>query len=61
MSVHDDTLEGLNEVLEYARGNTPLKTTAVEITDEEIKFYNIFNQLSETNKIKVMDYANALL
>ena len=61
MSVHDDTLQGLQEALEYARGNLELKTTVVEVSDEEIKFYSIFGKLSETNKKKLMQYANNLL
>ena len=48
MSVHDDTLQGLYEGLEHARGNTQLKTSVVEVPDEEIKFYNIYGKLSET-------------
>ena len=60
MSVHDDTLQGLRETLEYARGNIQLKTTVVEVPDEEIKFYGIYGKLSETNKIKLMNYANDL-
>ena len=33
MSVQDDTLQGLQEVLDYARGNLQLKTTLVEISN----------------------------
>jgi hypothetical protein len=61
MSVHDDTLQGLQEALEYARGNLELKATVVEVSDEEIKFYSIYGKLSETNKKKLMQYANNLL
>jgi len=61
MSVHDDTLQGLQEALEYTRGNLQLKTTVVEVSDEEIKFYSVYGKLSETNKIKLMNYANNLL
>ena len=61
MSVHDDTLQGLQEALEYARGNLELKATVVEVSDEEIKFYSIYGKLSETNKKKLMLYANNLL
>ena len=61
MSVHKDTLQGLNEALEYAKGNLELKKTEAEISDEEIRFYSIFNKLSEANKLKVINYANALL
>ena len=61
MSVHEDTLQGLHEALEYARGNIELKTTTVEVADEEIVFYSIYGKLSETNKKKLMNYANDLL
>ena len=61
MSVHDDTLQGLQEALEYARGNLQLKTTVVEVSDEEIRFYSIYGMLSEANKKKLMNYASALL
>ena len=61
MSVHDDTLQELQEALEYARGNLELKATVVEVSDEEIKFYSIYGKLSETNKKKLMQYANNLL
>jgi len=61
MSIHEDTLQGLQEALEYAKGNLRLKTTVVEVPDEEIKFYSIYGKLSETNKLKVMNFANDLL
>ena len=61
MSVHDDTLQGLQEALEYARGNLPLKTTVVEIPDEEMIFYSIYGKLSETNKAKLISFATELL
>jgi len=61
MSLHDDTLLGLQEALEYARGNLQLKTATVEVADEEIKFYSIYDKLSDANKKKLMNYANDLL
>jgi hypothetical protein len=61
MSVNEDTLQGLQEALEYAKGNLQLKTTVVEVPDEEIKFYSVYSKLSETNRIKVMNYVNDLL
>ena len=61
MSVHDDTIKGLQEALEYARCNLQLKTTVIEVPDEEIKFYSIYGKLSETNKLKLIEYANGLL
>lgn len=38
MSVHEDTLQGLHEALEHAKGKLDLKTTVIEVPDEEIKF-----------------------
>jgi hypothetical protein len=61
MSVHEDTVQGLQEALEYARGNLQLKATVVEVSDEEIVFYSIYGKLSESNKVKLMSYANDLL
>ena len=61
MTVHEDTLQGLQEALEYAKGNIQLKTTIAEVADEEIKFYSVYGKLSEINKIKVMNYVNDLL
>jgi hypothetical protein len=61
MSVHDDTLLGLQQALEYAQGNLQLKTTVVEVPDEEIRFYSVYGKLSETNKTKLINYANELL
>ena len=60
MSVQEDTLQGLQEALAFAQGNLQLKTTIVEVPDEEIRFYSIYGKLSETNKIKLMNYANDL-
>ena len=61
MSVQEDTVQGLNETLEYVRGNLQLKATIVEVPDEEITFYNIYNKLSGPNKVKLMNYAMDLL
>jgi len=61
MSVHEDTLQGLQEALEYAKGTRRLRETVVEIPDEEIRFYSTFGKLTETNKIKLINYANELL
>jgi hypothetical protein len=61
MSVHEDTLQGLNEALDYVRGSIQLKATTVEVSDEEITFYNIYAKLSDSGKAKLMNYANDLL
>ena len=60
MSVHEDTIQGLQEALDYVRGNLELKTTTIEVPDEEIRFYSIYGKLSESNKKKLMNYANDL-
>ena len=61
MSIHDDTLQGLQEVLKYAKGELALKETTVEISDDEIQFYNIYSKLSDEDKVKVINYVNELL
>ena len=38
MSVHEDTMQGLQEALSYAQGNTKLKATVVEASDEKSIF-----------------------
>jgi hypothetical protein len=35
MSVHNDTIQGLREALEYVKGNIQLKTTFVEIPGDD--------------------------
>ena len=57
----DDLIFSLNEAIEYEKGNIQLKTTVVEAPDEEIKFYSIYNKLSETNKLKAKNYVSKLL
>ena len=61
MSIHDDTVQGLHEALEYAQGKLQLKETVVEVSDDEIIFYSIFSKLSQSNKAKLINYANDLL
>ena len=34
MSVHEDTLQGLKEALEFAKGNITLKTTVIDTVDQ---------------------------
>jgi len=57
----DDLVLSLNEAVEYEKGNINLKTTVIEIPDEEILFYHIYNKLSEPNKQKAMNYVAGLL
>ena len=61
MSVHEDTLQGLREALDYARGDLELRVTSVEVSDDEIRFYSIYNKLPEQSKRKLMSYAYDLM
>ena len=62
MSVHEDTLQGLNEALEYVKGDTSKgRSMVISIPDDVIDFYNIFEKLSESNKRKAMQYVSELL
>ena len=38
--MHEDTLQGLYEVLDYAKGKLQLKTTIIEVPDEKVQFYS---------------------
>ena len=53
MSVHDDTLLGLQEALDYAKGNITLKSTVMEILDEDIsvKFNQLPNDVKQAIRI----------
>jgi len=57
----DDLLASCKEVIEYKKGNVQLKTTTIEIPDDEIKIYNMYKKLSEPNKQKAISYVNELL
>ncbi|MCL1996597.1 MAG: hypothetical protein FWG63_10355 [Defluviitaleaceae bacterium] len=61
MSVHENTLQGLRETLEYAKGSLKLKSNVIEVSDEELAFYNVYGKLSEVDKVKLRTYANNLL
>jgi len=51
MSVHEDTLKGLHEVLEYTKGNLELKTSTIEIPDEEMwRDLEAVKELDNTSK-----------
>jgi hypothetical protein len=61
MNVHESTLKGLQEALDYVKGDkTKARAVIVEIPDDEIKFNRIYRKLSDENKIKIMNYANEL-
>jgi len=61
----DDLIASCKEAIEYKKGNIELKTTVVEIPDEEIEMdqmiYLKVNKLSKENKQKIMQYAEELL
>jgi len=62
MSVHESTLKGLQEALEYVRGDKSKgRSVFVEVPDDEINFYGLFKKLSANNRKKAMDYMNDLL
>lgn len=49
MSVHDDTLQGLQEALDYVKGDTAKgRSVVVEIPDDDIIVK--FNKLSEESQ-----------
>ena len=61
----DDLIASCKEVIEYKKGNIQLKTTTLEIPDEEVDrsylFYQNFERLSEPSKEKAIQYVNELL
>ena len=61
----DDLIASCREAIEHKKGNLQLKTTTLEIPDEEIErsqiFYQNFERLPETSKQKVMQYVDELL
>ncbi|MCL2754894.1 MAG: hypothetical protein FWD35_04155 [Oscillospiraceae bacterium] len=61
MSIHENTLKGLQELVEYAKGNLELRTTVVEVPDDEVNYDGLFKKLSANNRQKVLIYVNDLL
>ena len=64
MSVHDDTLQGLSEILEYVRGDkTKARSMTVALPDDETEqlFYQKFERLSNANKHRAIGYIDGLL
>jgi len=61
----DDLIASCKESIEYQKGNLQLKTTVLEIPDEEIErsqiFYQSFERLPEQGKEKAIRYVNELL
>ena len=66
MSVHEDTIKGLSQALEYVKGDkSKARSVIVTIPDEEIErsqlFYQKFERLPETSKQKAIQYIDELL
>jgi len=61
----DDLIESCKEAIEYKKGNLQLKTTVLEIPDDEIErsqlFYQKFERLPEGSKQKAIQYVDELL
>lgn len=61
----DDLVTALHESIEYKKGNIQLKTTILEIPDEEIErnqlFYQNFGRLPEPYKQQAIKYVDDLL
>jgi len=65
MTVHESTLQGLQEALDYVRGDkTKGRTMTVEIQDEEVErnhtFIQDFYKLPEPSKVKAIAYVREL-
>ena len=66
MNVHENTLRGLKEALEYIKGDeTKARSRIVEIPDDEIEINQLifkkFEVLSKENKYKTINYMNELM
>ena len=66
MSIHEDTLQGLHEALEYVKGDTTKgRSITLEIEDDEIDADQLIirkiEKLSREDKQKVSKYADELL
>ena len=66
MGVHEDTLQGLTEILEYVKGDkSKARATIVTVSDEEVDeaqlFYQKFNMLSAPCRQKAIQYVDDLL
>jgi len=61
----DDLIASCKEVIDYQKGNIQLKTTVLEMSDDEIEmnqlFYYNFERLPEQGKKKAIQYVNELL
>ena len=62
MSVHQETLQGLQEALDFVKGDkTKARAVTVTISDEEIEFHRTYRNLSKINKNKTIKFVNDLL
>ena len=60
MSVHENTLQGLKEILEYVNGDkSKARSVIVETSDDDIN--TVYLKLSESDQKKTMRYAKKLL
>ena len=58
-TVFDDIMQGLHEIEEHQKGNIKLKTSVVEIPDDDIN--DIYSQLNENDKYIVRGIMKRLL
>jgi len=66
MNIHEDTLQGLTEILEYVKGDkSKARSMTVTISDEEVDeaqlFYQKFDMLSAPCRQKAIQYVDELL
>jgi len=66
MTVHENTLQGLKEALEYVKGDkTKGRSMIVELPDDEVEasyiIYQKIASLSDLNRQRVVGYVDGLL
>ena len=64
MNIHEDTLQGLKEALEYVKGDKTKGRSmlmAGEIPDTNLLLFQKIEKLSEPNKQRVVKYVDELL
>jgi len=66
MTVHENTLQGLKEALEYVKGDmTKGRSMVVELPDDEVEASYVIYQkivgMSELNRQRVAGYVDGLL
>ena len=57
----DSLVTSLNEAIQYEKGELELKSNIVEISDDEIEFYNAYSKLPDKYKHIVVDIVNDFL